>query len=205
MPKIKSENISKRYGFRWVLRDLNFELDTESIIGITGRNGSGKSTLMKILSGFLSPSQGKISHYINDDKLKPVNLYQFISLTAPYTDLVNEFTLREMLKFHQRFKPFYSTVNYDNFSEIIELKVPETMVLGEFSSGMKQKIQLALSIMSNTPFLLLDEPTSFLDSEARKWFNQLIEKYKRDRLVVIASNDDFDLNICSRFIHLESK
>jgi len=68
---------------------------------------------------------------------------------------------------------------------------------------MKQKIQLALALLSNTPFVLLDEPTAFLDSNAKKWFSAMLNAYTKDRLTIISSNDAFDLEHCSNILVID--
>ncbi len=198
MTKIQLDNLNKRYGFQWIIRKLSLTLSNDNIHGITGSNGSGKSTLIKILSGYLSPTNGHIYYTINGNSVSVDKIFQHVSLAAPYTDLINEYNLQEMLALHTKFKPFYKPVSYKAFEEIIQLKVHNSKTLNYFSSGMKQKIQLALAILSDTPLLLLDEPTAFLDFQAREWFQNLLIQNRRDRLIIIASNDAFDLKICDK-------
>ncbi len=202
MTTIQASNLSKRYGFQWIIRDQSFELTSKDVHGIAGDNGSGKSTMMKILSGYLSQSQGTIKYSINGNTIPVSRIYQYLSLAAPYTDLINEFTLDEMLQFHSKFKKLRVNVSYSDFEDIIRLKVSRDKNLNQFSSGMKQKIQLALAILSDTPILLMDEPTSFLDKNAKSWFHDMVLKYRNDRLIVIASNDPFDLELCSKLVNM---
>ena len=204
MIKIELENLSKRYGYQWIIRNLSVKMNNTLIHGITGSNGSGKSTLIKILSGYLSPSTGILSYTINNKQVSVEKVFQYVSLAAPYTDLINEYTLEEMLAFHTKFKPFKSKISYSEFEEIIQLKVAKTKTLDHYSSGMKQKIQLALAILSDNPILLLDEPTSFLDAKAKQWFQNLLLQNKEDRLVIIASNDSFDLQFCDHLLDMDS-
>lgn len=205
MIKIELENLSKRYGYQWIIRNLSVKIDNTFIHGITGSNGSGKSTLIKILSGYLSPSTGRLTYNINSKQIPIEKIFQYVSMAAPYTDLINEYTLEEMLAFHTKFKPFKTKTSYNEFEEIIQLKVDKTKTLDHYSSGMKQKIQLALSILSYNPILLLDEPTSFLDAKAKQWFQDLLLQNKDDRLIIIASNDSFDLQFCNHLLDMDSK
>lgn len=202
MIEIHLKNISKRYDFQWILRDINTSFTDTYVSAIAGNNGSGKSTLVKILSGFLSPSQGELTYKIGDQYIPNSEIFKEIALAAPYTDIINEFTLHEMLRFHSKFKPLRQPINFEAFQEIIQLKVPRDKQLFQFSSGMKQKIQLALALLSNTSILLLDEPTSFLDINAKKWFAQLLQQNTQNRCVIIASNDGFDLDLCSTALYL---
>ena len=205
MIKIELENLSKRYGYQWIIRNLTVKMDNAFIHGITGSNGSGKSTLIKILSGYLSPSTGRLTYNINSKQIPVEKIFQYVSMAAPYTDLINEYTLEEMLAFHTKFKPFKTKTSYNEFEEIIQLKVDKTKTLDHYSSGMKQKMQLALSILSYNPIGLLDEPTASLDAKAKQWFQDLLLQNKEDRLIIIASNDSFDLQFCNHLLDMDSK
>ena len=197
MTSILLKDVSKRYGYQWIVKDFEAQFNVDTICGIAGANGSGKSTLIKMMSGFLTPSQGEIQYLLDSKNVQNIELYTYISLVGPYTDLINEFTLSEMLIFHQKFKAFHNYVTYEEFETMIELSGQRDKLLSHFSSGMKQKIQLALALLSTTPYLLMDEPTSFLDQNAKLWFANQLAKYAKDRVVVIASNDTYDLNLCT--------
>mgnify|MGYP001172811802 CR=1 FL=1 len=203
MDTITASNIFKRYGFQWIIKDFSAEFYQGKIYGIAGNNGSGKSTLIKILSGYLTPSNGKISYKIKNKQIAKDIAYSQISLAAPYTDLINEYTLQEMFAFHQKFKPLKVNISFETFEQEIQLCGQKDKLLGHFSSGMKQKIQLALSILSHTPILLLDEPTSYLDAGAKEWFQNILHNNREDRIVIIASNDQYDLNLCDEIIKIK--
>lgn len=202
MSVIRAASISKRYTYRWVLKDISCDFSSGKVWGISGNNGSGKSTLIKILSGYLSPSGGSVTYRAGDDDVRGDKVYQYMSLVAPYTDIVNEFTLNEMFDFHKKFKPMRENLTFREFEELIHLTGHNDKPLSHFSSGMKQKINLALALLSDTPFLLLDEPSSFLDEYARQWFAGLLRAHWEGRVVVIASNDPTDLSLCSEIIRL---
>ena len=106
MTTISAIKISKRYGYHWIVKDFNHAFNNGIMYGIAGNNGSGKSTLIKILSGYLTPSAGTLSYQIGNKIVKSEDIFKFIALAAPYTDLINEYTLEEMFEFHQKFKPF---------------------------------------------------------------------------------------------------
>lgn len=202
MTEIAVEKLSKRFGYQWIIRDFDHIFCPETIWGIAGNNGSGKSTLIKMLTGFLSPTSGSINYTVDGSKVTTGLVYSYVSLAAPYTDLINEYTLSEMFVFHQKFKKFKKSVSYKEFEEIIKLSGHKEKPLQHFSSGMKQKVQLALALLSDTPFLLLDEPTSFLDKTTKTWFSDLLHTYALNRIVIIASNDPFDIGLCNELIEL---
>jgi ABC-type multidrug transport system ATPase subunit len=202
MTEIAVKKLSKRFGYQWIIRDFDHTFCTETIWGIAGNNGSGKSTIIKMLSGFLSPTSGSITHTVDGAKITTGMVYSHISLGAPYTDLINEYTLSEMFVFHQKFKKFKKPVSYKEFEEVIKLSGHKEKPLQHFSSGMKQKVQLALALLSDTPYLLLDEPTSFLDKTTKMWFSDLLHTHVQNRIVIIASNDPFDIGLCNELVEL---
>jgi ABC-type multidrug transport system ATPase subunit len=203
MHQISLEAISKRYGYNWILSGITHQFTDNKVHGIAGLNGSGKSTLIKILSGYLSPSEGSVIFTVKDNIVKTEQVFKNISLAAPYTDLIQEYTLAEMFSFHQSFKRMIDDVDLASFSSLLDLPNSKNKLLSEFSSGMKQRTQLALAILSDTPFLLLDEPTAFLDVNAKTWFSNLLKDYRRERCVIIASNDPFDLELCDEVLTID--
>jgi ABC-type multidrug transport system ATPase subunit len=91
--QIKLDNVSKRYRFEWIIKKLSFEFESNQSYVILGPNGSGKSTLMRMLSGYLTPSKGKITFIENDKAVEIEQVYKSVSYAAPYIDLIEEFTL----------------------------------------------------------------------------------------------------------------
>ncbi|MBK9152303.1 MAG: ABC transporter ATP-binding protein [Saprospiraceae bacterium] len=199
---ILAEKLSKRYYYQWIIKDFSYQFTPDKIYGIAGRNGSGKSTLIKLLSGYLTPSKGTLIYSETKEIISPSSIFRYISIAAPYTDLIQEYSLEENFVFHQKFKPFNRKISYKEFLNLLEMSDQKEKPLRFFSSGMKQKTQLALSLLSYTPVLLLDEPTSFLDLNAREWFQKLLHMHSHGRIVIVASNDRFDLDQCDTIIHL---
>ncbi len=197
------DNLSKRYGYHWVLKDIHFTFIKNHVYGISGINGSGKSTFIKLISGHLPASAGKIQYNKHGIHLPPSLWYSELSIVAPYTDLIQEYTMKEMFLFHKKFKSFRKPhLNFEEFIDIIHLADQKDKPIRFFSSGMKQKLQLGLAMLSNTTFLLLDEPTSYLDSHGKKWFGQMMEENSSERIVIVASNDAFDLSFCNPVLQI---
>ena len=205
MSEINVQNLSKRFGYHWIIKDFDATYQAGNVYGIAGSNGSGKSTLVKMISGFLTPTSGKITYRIHSDTVSTNQVYHHLALVAPYTDLIQEYSLEEMFEFHQKFKKLFNNLSYQQFEEEICLSGQSHKTIHHFSSGMKQKVQLALAILSDTPILLLDEPSSFLDRKNRDWFISLLQQNVRDRIVIIASNDAEDLALCQQVIDLSRK
>ncbi len=195
-------NITKRYLYDWVFRNINQHFATPTRYAILGANGSGKSTLLKILSGHLSPTKGKVTYKINGQPIDNEEIYQHLSFASPYIDLIEEFTLLETINFHQQFKPFINNLSTAEFLEVTELKKAKNKEIRFFSSGMKQRLKLGLAICSDTSLLLLDEPTATLDEKSVNWFHQLLEKYAANRLIIIASNEERDVISCGERINI---
>jgi len=205
MSEINVQSLSKRFGYQWIIKDFGAKYHSGKVYGIAGNNGSGKSTLVRMLSGFLTPTTGSINYQIHSKDVSVDQIYKHISLVGPYTDLIQEYSLEEMFNFHQKFKIFFNKLTFQEFEEKINLTGQRHKTIHHLSSGMKQKVQLALALMSDTPIILLDEPTSFLDQKNKDWFIALLHENIRDRIVIIASNDADDLSLCKEILNLSQR
>ena len=186
--QVTLRNIGKRFHQKWVFRALEMEFEAGKHHAVTGKNGSGKSTLLMICAGYLSPSKGSIHWHLREKPLPSESVYRQVSMASPYLELVEEFTLEESIRFHQKFKPFLSGFEASNLIELSGLKESLDKPLRHFSSGMKQRVKLLLAIMSDTPLVLLDEPCANLDSEAVEWYQHLKENFGNGRTFIICSN-----------------
>lgn len=200
--KIELRNIAKRYRYEWVLRNVNLQLETGKNYAITGPNGSGKSTFLKILSGHLTPSKGNIQFSMDQKKVAGDLIYKHLSYAAPYIDLIEEFSLTEALHFHYNFKPFINNQTPKDIINLLGFKKAQDKAIRYFSSGMKQRLKLALAICSDTQLLLLDEPTATLDRQGVEWYQSLIRQYADNRLVIIASNVEEDFFFCEERVSI---
>lgn len=200
--EITLNNIAKRYLYDWIFRNVNLRFEPNIRYAILGSNGSGKSTFLKVLSGHLSPTKGTIIYKKNTKEIDRDNIYKELSFASPYINLIEEFTLRETIQFHQQFKPFIHGLVMNDFLNLVQLEKAVDKQVRFFSSGMKQRLKLALAICSNTSFLLLDEPTATLDEKSVAWFHQLLEQYAKNRLIIIASNEERDVITCQERINI---
>lgn len=171
--------------------------------GIAGRNGSGKSTLLKILSAYVSPTEGKISYKYSGAEIRKEEIFDKFNLCAPYSFPPQDFKVSELLDFHFYFKPLVENSKSD-FLEVTDLKNHKNKSLRDLSSGMQQRLKLGLALMTKAEVVLLDEPTSNLDENYKKWFVDLLSACKKDKTVVIASNEKFDLDLTSEIIDLHA-
>ncbi len=206
VPEIILNNVGKRFRYEWIFKNMNVQFDGNNQYAVLGANGAGKSTLMKILSGHLSPTQGDIAFYNGNKKTNDEDVYKNISYAAPYIDLIEEYSLAELIAFHVRFKPFIQNFSGEEVVDILNLSHTADKEIRFFSSGMKQRVRVGLAVLSNTPILLLDEPTTNLDATGIDWYIHLIEKYASpaERLCIVASNTPHDYGFCNVFINVET-
>ena len=187
--QLKANQIGKRYKEQVVIRPTDIEIKTPGVRVILGGNGSGKSTLMKMLAGMLSPSKGKIT-YLTDagEVIPPDKQYQHIAFAGPYHEVVEEMHLREFLNFTTVFRPFRDGISVSKCIELMELSGHSDKLIAEFSSGMKQKLKLALALYSDADVLFLDEPVSHLDARAIKWYQAYLAEAALTKIIFVASN-----------------
>ena len=188
---IEAIDLGKKYGKNWIFRHLNFRIEPGSKIAITGKNGSGKSTLLQIISGYLTPSQGKVSY---DDQDDPESCN--IAYVGPYLELVEEFTLLEFLVFHSKFR--VPNVQFEEMAQ--KASLPLDQLIGDFSTGMKQRVKLMTAFFFENDLIFFDEPTSNLDDEGFQWWNEELEKLSST--VLIASNQISEIKTCEKSISL---
>jgi len=155
---------------------------------ILGGNGSGKSTLLQVISTFVTPNEGTVNFIKDEKKADPDTIRNLVSFCSPYLQLIEDFTLHEMIEQAGIFKPFLKNISTEEFIEIIELEQAKNKLIKQFSSGMKQRLKLGLAILADTPVLLLDEPVSNLDRNAIAWYKQLVGNYTKERTVIVCSN-----------------
>lgn len=182
---------------------MNLELQEGQGYAILGSNGSGKSTLMQVLSGYLSPSKGQIIYEKQGDIIEKGEAYQSLSFAAPYIELIEEFTLQESIDFHYRFKQML--LSKKDLLHLLDYpKSAYNKQVKFFSSGMQQRLKLALAICSDTSLLLLDEPTITLDNQAIEWYGHVLQQYaySPERLTIIASNVAEDFAGCQHQINI---
>lgn len=195
--QIQLSAAAKRYNTEWIFSNLEFSFSTGHYYALVGNNGSGKSTLLQILAGYIGLTKGQI-HWLdtNNQLIDPSLIYKQISIVAPYLELVEEFTATEQIAFHQQFKSIQSTLKPIEILEKIGLKQAVNKQIRNFSSGMKQRLKLALAIFDQSPILLLDEPCSNLDQEGIKTYQALIHDYAMHKLIIVASNDEQEYHFC---------
>ena len=199
--KISLTNIGRRFNKEWIFRNLTTEFVSGNSYAILGPNGSGKSTLLSVLTGSLTPSEGQIAFSESQD-IPVEDIYRHISMAAPYLELVETFTLTEIINFHFKFKNFAAGVDNKSLISILGLEQAANKEIKYFSSGMKQRTKLALACCSDSPILFLDEPTSNLDVQGNDWYRDLIQNFTKDKLIIIGSNQIHEYDFCDKQIQI---
>lgn len=155
-----------------------------------------------MLAGIIPTSKGKVEYHHNGIKIEEDNWFQQLSYAAPYADVYEYMNLEELFRHHTVFKKLIKPFALKEFTEMVYLKGHEHKLIKMYSSGMKQRLKLGLSILSNSRILFLDEPQSNLDDRAKGWYRNLIKEYTNDRIIFIASNDSEDFDLAHERIEL---
>lgn len=186
---IQVDNLSRHFGQKSIFKGVSFRFEGPGLFGITGINGKGKSTLLKILCGFSRPNGGKVRWERSGAEIAIDQLSQFSSLSGPYVELPGHLKLNELLDLHERL--LVGRFRKTECSKMVDeagLSNHKQQYIQDFSSGMKQRVRLLLTFLTDVPFWLLDEPSSNLDAAGFEFYSQNIREEKNIRLILVASN-----------------
>jgi ABC-type multidrug transport system ATPase subunit len=198
--KITLSNIGKRFNREWIFRNLDYTFHAPKKYAITGSNGSGKSTLLQVIAGAVTHNEGNIQYSMLNAQCSSEQHYQHISIAAPYLELIEEMTASELLQFHASFKPL--SISKKEALQIVGLEKAANKQIRYYSSGMKQRLKMAQAFFSNATVLLLDEPTTNLDTEGIALYQQLMSHYTEGKLVIISSNDTAEYGFCDEVLSI---
>ena len=209
---IAVENLDFAYGEEQILSGINLQLAKGQILGIHGRSGSGKSTLLKLLMRFYDPQQGQIR--INGEPLANINttsLRDNMAYITQQTYIFND-TIEENIRLAHRSATQEQIIEAAKQASIHDfiMSLPEgyqtkmTELGGNLSDGEKQRIGIARAFLHNAPIILLDEPTSNLDSLNEAIILQSLRNVKADKLIVLVSHRQSTMAICDQVIGIES-
>ncbi len=200
--EIQLENVAKRFNKEWIFKNLNLSISHTNAIGITGPNGSGKSTLLQIIAGNLLQSKGKITYKLQDDIIESEHIYKHLSFVAPAMSLPENFTLGEFISFHFKFKKLKEGYHNNDLPAIFNLNSAKDKFIKNFSTGMKQRLKLGIAFYADSSLLLLDEPSSNLDSKGFEWYLKEMDKVLEEKLIFVCSNRKEEYNFCNKFINI---
>jgi len=198
------QNLTKSFGRRLIFKNINAEFHSGSIYGLAGSNGSGKSTLAKIIANILSPTSGNVTHKLEDKEVSSEKLHNHLGFVSPYLMLYDEFSAEENLIHFMKIRGLQ--VNNDRINSLLnEFSLYERRndLLKAYSSGMKQRIKFIFSLIHSPELMIFDEPTSNLDVSGKNKVYEIIERESKDKLIIIASNEESDLALCKERIFVE--
>ena len=196
---LECRNLSKMYGGKWALADVNLTIEKGKIIGLLGPNGSGKSTLIKLANGLLTPTRGEI---LIDGKVPGVETKKIVSY-LPERSYLNEWMkVGDILQF---FVDFYEDFNKEKALDMLKsLNIDINAKLKNLSKGTKEKIQLVLVMSREADIYFLDEPIAGVDPAARDYIiNTIINNYNENSTVIISTHIISDIeNILDEVIFI---
>ncbi|MBI3364748.1 MAG: ABC transporter ATP-binding protein [Ignavibacteriae bacterium] len=200
---LRLNKVSKSFNRRMIFSDISFILRTGESLTITGRNGSGKSTLLKIIAGILTPSQGRVEIDSEGSTIPASTHYSMLGFVSPYLQLYDEFTALENLEIIQQIRGVRPS--RDELRALLDrvgLNRRGDDLLRTYSSGMKQRMKYAAAIAHHPSILLLDEPTSNLDSEGKAIVREIVKEQQQRGIVIAATNETEEINLCKQLLPL---
>ena len=205
---IKVTNLKKSYGTKEAVKNINFEIKENEIVGLLGPNGSGKTTTIGMILGLLKPTSGEV--LINGLKIEnnPIEILQKINFISPYIELPKKLTVKQNLIVYGKLysvKKLNEKIDY--LVSKLRLENLLSRVTGELSSGQKNRISLAKAIINDPNVLLLDEPTASLDPEIGDFVRTFLENYMKEKKVSIllaSHNMDEVTRLCSSIMMMKN-
>lgn len=200
---IELTNVGKRFNREWIFRAINAHFEQGQSYVVVGPNGSGKSTLLQVIAGAILASEGEVSFCDADSKpIPPEEHFRRVNMAAPYLELIEEFTLQELIAFHVRFKPLQGLTTVSELIETIGLEAATHKLIRNFSSGMKQRLKLGLAFCTQADVIVLDEPTSNLDVTGQAWYLKMVEQFGVSKILLIGSNEPKEYSFCEHLIKI---
>jgi heme exporter protein A len=202
---LEALSLDKSFGRRLIFENINFKYQDNGIHGIAGHNGSGKSTLVKIIAGIISPSRGKIIHSFEGKETLPDHLHNYIGFVSPYLVMYDEFSAWENLFYFSKIRGVkFNEEKINYLLDTFLLFNRKNDYVKTYSSGMKQRLKLIFALAHSPALLILDEPTSNLDNEGKEKVYNILREESKSSLILIASNEDSDLELCTSTLQLEN-
>jgi len=206
--KLEVKNLVKNFGPIIAVDNINFEIEKNKTLGLLGPNGCGKTTSIAMMLGLITPTSGKI--FINDMSLEPENRIKLLSLmnfASPYIELPKKLTVRQNLEVYAR---LYGVKEIKKRTEemIEDLNLQKFLnkKTGELSSGQKNRVSLAKSLINRPRLLFLDEPTASLDPDVGDFVREYIERYKKknELTILLASHNMREVErLCNKVIMMK--
>ena len=183
---VEVKNLKKNYGLKEAVKNISFKIKENEILGLLGPNGSGKTTTIGMMLGLLKPTNGEI--IIDGKKIEEnrIEILQKINFISPYIELPKKLTVKQNLIVYGKLynvKDLKNRIEY--LVEKLRLENLLNRVTWELSSGQKNRVSLAKSLINNPSVLFLDEPTASLDPEIGDFVRSFLENYKKEKKISI--------------------
>lgn len=182
---LKIKNVSKNYGDVTAVNNVSLEIDKGEIVAIVGSNGAGKTTLIEMIMGLRKPTSGSIYIDNKEIKISDADSKADIGILLQNGNFYPKLTVREMLDLYGSY--YSKTMDVDMLIDLLKLKPVLKKKYGKLSGGWKQRAGLALAFINDPKIILLDEPTTGLDPEARMILWDAIRTLKSDDKIIIVS------------------
>ena len=189
MLKVEWNKLGKRFGLKWVFRDLNGVIPSGGHIVIKGSNGSGKSTFGKLLVGATDATEGDVVWTLSGEEIDIDEIPQKIAWSAPFMEVPEEMTIEEVIEFHNNFRKSWSENFMNELLVNSGLKSHSKAQVKTLSSGQKQRLRLILAMGTKADLVVLDEPCSNLDESGIQWYGKELEDLVNRTTVVVCSNN----------------
>jgi len=206
--KLKVQNLVKKFNSTIAVNNVNFEIEKNTVLGLLGPNGCGKTTSIGMMLGLITPTSGEI--YINDTCLEPKNRIKLLSLmnfASPYIELPKKLTVKQNLEVYARLYGVNEIKKrIDEMVENLNIKDFLNKKTGELSSGQKNRVALAKSLINKPKLLFLDEPTASLDPDVGDFVREYIEKYKKNNelTIILASHNMREVErLCNKIVMMK--
>ena len=194
-------DLSKTYDSKEAVRSISFKVNENEIIGILGPNGCGKTTTIGMILGLLKPTKGKVLINGIEVEKQRVELLNELNFISPYIELPKKLTVKQNLEVYGRLYDVKELgIKIDYLCEELRLNEFINKVTGELSSGQKNRVSLAKSIINDPSVLLLDEPTASLDPETGDFVRSFLEEYQKEKKtsILLASHNMAEVErLCS--------
>ena len=206
--KLEIKNLVKKFKSTIAVNDISFEIEKNKTLGLLGPNGCGKTTSIGMMLGLITPTSGQIliNHTVLNSKNR-INLLKNMNFASPYVELPKKLTVSQNLEIFAR---LYGVLNVkdriEQLTEDLDLKKFFNKKTGELSSGQKNRVSLAKSLINNPKLLFLDEPTASLDPDVGDFVREYLEKYKKknELTILLASHNMKEVErLCDNIIMMK--
>ena len=206
--KLKVQNLVKKFNSVTAVNNISFEIEKNATLGLLGPNGCGKTTSIGMMLGLITPTSGEI--YINDtcfDTRNRIELLSLMNFASPYIELPKKLTVKQNLEVYAR---LYGVVEINKRVDemVVDLNLKNFLhkKTGELSSGQKNRVSLAKSLINKPKLLFLDEPTASLDPDVGDFVREYIEKYKKNNelTILLASHNMKEVErLCNKIVMMK--